>query len=164
MTVPKMQFHCPIAFGHVHCIDKSTHKTIWKKNVWADFGGEKVSTWAITQHPLIYGDLLILASQTEKAGVVAYDKLTGSVQWASPALPGNPGYVSPKVINIGGDDQLVMISAYSKRVALFLYLNHSRTGSIASSDEESAITYLCYIRDRDSTLPTSIGPKGFAAF
>jgi len=97
--------------GHVHCIDRQTHKAVWKKNVWTDFGGGEVPRWGISQNPLIYGELLILASQTEKAGVVAYDKLTGALHWASPDLPGKPGYVSPKVITIGGDDQLVMISA-----------------------------------------------------
>ena len=60
---------------------------------------------------MIYVDLLILASQTEKAGVVAYNKLTGALQWASPVLPGKPGYVSPKIISIAGNEQLTMISA-----------------------------------------------------
>ena len=116
--------------GHVHCIDKNTHKAVWKKNVWTDFGGGEVPTWGITQNPLIYGDLLILASQTEKAGVVAYDKLTGSMQWASPALPGEPGYVSPKVINIGGDDHLVMISANGAVIGV-----ESKTGKVLWSYE-----------------------------
>ena len=31
--------------------------------------------WGITQCPLVYGDLLIIASQAPNAGVVAYDKL-----------------------------------------------------------------------------------------
>lgn len=97
--------------GHVHCVDKNTHKAVWKSNVWTDFGGEDVPTWGIAQNPLVYGDLLILASQTKKAGLVAYDKKTGSVQWTSPALPGKPGYVSPKIIRIDEDDQLAMISA-----------------------------------------------------
>jgi outer membrane protein assembly factor BamB len=54
---------------------------------------------------------VILASQTRKAGVVAYDKLKGALRWNSPALPGSPGYVSPKVITIGKENHLVMISA-----------------------------------------------------
>ena len=57
--------------GHVHCIDKRTHKAVWQKNVWTDFGGEGVPSWGISQSPLNYGDLLIIASQTKKAGVVA---------------------------------------------------------------------------------------------
>ncbi len=107
-------------FGHVHCIDKNTHEVVWKKNVWTDFGGEEVPRWAITQSPLIYRDMLILASQTERAGVVAYDKLTGAIRWASPALPGGVGYVSPKLINIEGDDQLAMVTANGAVVGMEL--------------------------------------------
>ncbi|MFC1560902.1 PQQ-binding-like beta-propeller repeat protein [Candidatus Latescibacterota bacterium] len=99
------------SFGHVKCIDIRTYQAVWEKNVWTDFDGQRVPRWGIAQNPLIYGDLLIVASQSKKAGVVAYDKRTGSVQWASPALPGSEGYVSPKLINIEGDDQLVMIPA-----------------------------------------------------
>jgi len=102
------------SFGDVYCFDIKTHKPVWKKNVWKDFENGGVPRWAITQNPLIYGDLLILASQTEKAGVVAYDKLTGKVKWASQTLPGAVGYVTPKVVNISGQDQLVMITASSR--------------------------------------------------
>jgi len=98
-------------FGHVHCLNKATHKVIWKKNVWTDFGGHRVPTWAVSQNPLVYKNLLILASQTPKAGVVAYDKKTGRVAWASPPLPGRTGYTSPTIVNIQGKDHLVMITA-----------------------------------------------------
>ena len=98
-------------FGQVYCVDKGTHKAVWHKNVWTDFGGSKPPTWAVSQSPLLYGDLRIVASQTPKAGVVAYDKKTGDVKWTSPPLPGRVGYVSPKVVKIAGQDQLVMISA-----------------------------------------------------
>ncbi|MHC4680327.1 MAG: outer membrane protein assembly factor BamB family protein [Planctomycetota bacterium] len=99
------------SFGDVHCFDRNTHKPVWKKNVWKDFDDGSVPRWAISQNPLIYGDLLILASQTTKAGVVAYDKLSGRLKWASPPLPGRTGYVSPKIVKIAGDAHLVMITA-----------------------------------------------------
>jgi len=105
------------SFGDIHCFNKRTHKVIWKKNVWKDFGGGRVPMWAISQNPLIYADSLILASQTEKAGVVAYDKATGKVEWASPALPEKLGYVTPKLVKIDGEDQLVMITACSRSAA-----------------------------------------------
>ena len=97
--------------GHLHCIDKNTHQVPWKKNIWTDFGGTELPRWAISQNPLVYKDLLIVASQAPKAGVVAYDKLKGTLRWTTPPLPGKPGYVSPKVITLGKDDHLVMISA-----------------------------------------------------
>jgi outer membrane protein assembly factor BamB len=98
-------------FGHIHCFDKRTHKPVWKKNVWTDFTEEGFPSWGISQNPLVYDNMLILASQTQKAGVVAYDKLKGTILWASSTLPGKAGYVSPKIIKIEGDDQLSMISA-----------------------------------------------------
>src|SRR6185436_19431434 len=56
-------------------------------------------------------DLLIVAPQTSEAGVVAYDKLTGALKWKSAALSGIPGYVTPSVVKVAGEDQLVMITA-----------------------------------------------------
>jgi len=97
--------------GDLYCINTNTHKPVWNKNMWKDFGGGQLPRWAITQNPLIYGNLLIVAAQTSEAGVVAYDKLTGELKWKSPALSGSPGYVSPSIVKIGGEDQLVMVMA-----------------------------------------------------
>ncbi len=108
--------------GDVYCIDINTHKAVWNKNVWTDFGGKSASSsprgfgrgsggfpiWAITQCPLIYGDLLILASQAPEAGVVAYNKLTGNIVWKTPNL-GNESYASPSVVKIDGKDHVVMV-------------------------------------------------------
>jgi outer membrane protein assembly factor BamB len=97
-------------YGDLDCIDVKTHKLVWKKNVWKDFGGDLIPRWAITQNPMIYGDMLVLASQAPQAGVVAYEKLTGNVKWTTPSL-GGVGYVSPSIVKIGGQDHLVMITA-----------------------------------------------------
>jgi len=97
--------------GDLYCISTKTQKPVWHKNIWKDFGGGELPRWAIVQHPLIYGDLLIVAPQTSETGVVAYDKLTGELKWKSAPLSGNPGYVSPSVVKIGGDDHLVMVMA-----------------------------------------------------
>ena len=105
-------------FGHFHCVDKRTHKVVWAKNVWTDYTSEDLPRWGIAQNPLVYGDLVILASQTQKAGVVAYDKRTGEEKWTTPALPGKAGYVSPKIVTLDGDDHVVMISANGAVVGL----------------------------------------------
>ena len=102
------------SFGDLYCFDKNTHKPVWNKNVWNDYDGGNVPRWAISQNPLIYGGSVIVASQTSKAGVVSYDKLTGQVKWASPALLGGVGYVSPAIVKIDGNDNLVMITAGSR--------------------------------------------------
>ncbi|MEW4489501.1 PQQ-binding-like beta-propeller repeat protein [Thalassoglobus sp. JC818] len=111
--------------GDLHCIDTTTHQPVWKANVWTDFGGKPPSTgggfrpgpsepgsfpiWAITQNPLVYRDLLIVASQAPQAGVVAYDKMTGDVKWKTPSL-GHVGYVSPSIVEVDGNDHLVMVT------------------------------------------------------
>jgi outer membrane protein assembly factor BamB len=101
-------------YGNLYCIDINTHKPVWNKNVWTDFGGGEIPRWAITQCPLVYGNLLILASQAPKAGVVAYEKLTGKVKWTTPSL-GEVGYVSPAIVKVGKESHLVMITASAGR-------------------------------------------------
>jgi outer membrane protein assembly factor BamB len=97
--------------GDLYCINTSTQKPVWNKNIWKDFGGEQLPRWAIAQNPLVYGNLLIVASQTSQAGLVAFDKLTGELKWKSAALSGRAGYVSPSIVKVAGDDHLVMITA-----------------------------------------------------
>jgi len=124
-SVPTVDGNNAYSCGHngdLYCIDINTHKPVWHKNVWTDFGGAagggstgwgggpgSFPIWAITQNPLIYGDLLIVASQAPKAGVVAYEKLTGNVRWTTPAL-GYVGYVSPAIVKVDGKDQVVMVT------------------------------------------------------
>ncbi len=114
--------------GDLYCINTGTHKPVWHKNVWRDFGGAALPRWAITQNPLVYRDLLIVASQAPRTSVVAYDKLTGALRWESAVLSGDvgfltrqvgrllmmaetAGYVSPSIVKVGGEDHLVMITA-----------------------------------------------------
>ncbi len=126
-SVPAVDGNYVYSCGHngdLYCIDINTHKPVWNKNVWTDFGGQpaqgsgsppwgpiplgRFPVWAITQCPLIYGDLLIIASQTPEAGVVAYDKLTGDVKWKTPSFE-YVGYVSPAIVKVDGKDHVVMI-------------------------------------------------------
>ena len=57
--------------------------------------------------------MVIVASQTRKAGIVAYDKENGNIIWQTPRLPGSAGYVSPSIVKMNEEDHLVMISASS---------------------------------------------------
>lgn len=98
-------------FGNLHCVDKNTHKALWNKNIWTDFGETELPKWALAQNPLVYEDMVIIASQTKEAGLVAYDKYNGNIIWKTPKLPGDAGYVSPKIVKINDEDHLVMISA-----------------------------------------------------
>ena len=122
-------------YGDLYCIDINTQKPVWNKNIWTDFGGDpgndpidesaggrggfggrgNFPIWAISQCPLIYGNLLIVASMAPDAGVVAYNKLTGDVVWKTPNL-GNETYVSPTVVKIDGADHIVMVTSSTNPV------------------------------------------------
>ena len=118
--------------GDLHAIDITTRKPAWHVNIWTDFGGgAELPRWAIVQNPLIYGDLLIVAAQTPDAGLVAFDKLTGTVKWKSPALSGIPGYVTPSLVKVAGEDHLVMITAAAGRG------RNARDGSVNGLDPRS---------------------------
>jgi outer membrane protein assembly factor BamB len=118
--------------GDLHALSTKTRKPVWRKNIWKDFGGgAELPRWAIVQNPLIYGDLLIVAPQTSEAGVVAYDKLTGALKWKSPALSGIPGYVTPSIVKVAGEDHLIMITAAVGRG------RNARDGSINGLDPRS---------------------------
>lgn len=101
-------------YGQFYCVDLNTHKPLWNKNIWTDYGGGQIPRWAVTQCPLIYGDLVIVAPQAPQAGVVAYEKLTGKVKWSTPSL-GPTGYVSPALLKVGNENHVVMITASQGR-------------------------------------------------
>jgi outer membrane protein assembly factor BamB len=97
--------------GDLYCFDKKTQKPLWNKHIREGFGEGGRLGWGFGQNPLLYKDTVIVAPMAEKAGVVALDQVTGNVRWSTPALPGNPSYVSPKIYKIAGEDHVVMISA-----------------------------------------------------
>lgn len=92
--------------GHFHCIDKNTHKPVWKKHLLKDFDA-KLPKWAVSQAPALHGDSVIVAPFGQKAGLAALNKDTGAVVWQSRPLKGRGSYVTPVVIKIGGVDQVV---------------------------------------------------------
>jgi outer membrane protein assembly factor BamB len=100
--------------GDLYCINIQTHQPVWNKNVWTDFGGGDLPTWGISQCPIIYGDLLVIASQAPQAGVVAYNKLTGDVEWKTSKIGGETitdNYVSPEVVKVYGEDHIVLVTS-----------------------------------------------------
>ena len=116
-------------FGNFNCIDRTTHQIVWSHHMIDDFkdpvvdGGAddptdraallartRVPTWGFTQAPALYKDTVIVAPQTRKVGLVAYEKTTGKVRWTSPYVGRNwYDHVSPYVTTLCGVDQVVML-------------------------------------------------------
>ena len=57
--------------GDFYCFNRETGKPVWHYNLLKEFDRE-LSTWGVSQAPLIYNDLVIVAPQGMKSGVVAY--------------------------------------------------------------------------------------------
>ena len=112
-TVDKKNIWIVGPHGHFMCIDKKTHQAVWSHNLLEEFEGE-LPNWGVSQSPIIYNNLVIVAPQGEKAGVAAFDKLSGELIWKSRRLTGYPFHVSPTLGNYGGVDQVIMISSSVK--------------------------------------------------
>lgn len=96
-------------FGHVHCIDRGSHEPVWSRHVLSEFGGA-LPRWGVAQSPVLYRDAVIITPMSKEVGVVALAKATGKELWRGPPL-GDLAYVTPRIANLGGVDQLLVVSA-----------------------------------------------------
>jgi outer membrane protein assembly factor BamB len=93
----------------VHCFSKETKKPVWTKHLLRDYDG-RVPRWGVAQSALLYKDnVVILAPQGRSAGVVALARDTGKELWRSGPI-GSMHYVAPRVITIGGVEQVVVVN------------------------------------------------------
>jgi len=105
---------CVGPHGDFYCISKETHKPVWFHNIKEEFDAE-MPNWGYSQSPLVYGDLVITAPHGKKAGLVAYNKITGELVWKSRPLKGLNFHASPTLGKFGGIDQVIMISPYNRK-------------------------------------------------
>jgi outer membrane protein assembly factor BamB len=80
---------------------------VWQKNILRDYG-VKEPQWSVTQSPLLYKDMVIVAPQGE-VGVAAFDAASGDVKWESGPV-GPMDYASPMLRTIGGVDQVTIVN------------------------------------------------------
>lgn len=131
-------------FGHFHCISRKTHVPVWSTHILDRFEADEPQ-WGVAQSPLIYRDTVIVAPQGNQAGVVAFNKHTGELRWTTRKLTGLPCYVSPMLVNIGGMDQVVMMSAGDRN-------DESIRGELVAFDPANGKTLWSY-----SDFPTFAG-------
>lgn len=112
--------------GHLYCFNKSTGQPVWKRKLLEEFDGE-LSTWGLSQSPVIYKDLVIVAPSGTGAGVTAFNKTSGELVWKSRPLTGHNFHVSPTPAAFGGIDQIIMISPYDRK-------DSTKTNEVVSFD------------------------------
>ncbi len=95
--------------GKFYCIDRTTHQATWTIDLQSAYPPFGQTRWGYAQSPTVVGDLVIVAPQSRDAFVAAFDKDTGKPVWIN--KDGNGfGYSTPRVTNLAGVDQVVMIA------------------------------------------------------
>ncbi|MBM4038545.1 MAG: hypothetical protein FJ290_08530 [Planctomycetes bacterium] len=92
------------AFGDLHCVRPDSGEIVWTRHLLRDFGAERPA-WGTCGTPLVVGHKLIVAPGAKDAALVALDRLTGKVVWATPGI--QPGYGSFILATLGGVRQIV---------------------------------------------------------
>jgi outer membrane protein assembly factor BamB len=98
------------ASGPLACLDAATGKTVWTRDLIAEFGAEN-APWGMCGSPLIEGGLVIACPGAKGASVAALDKATGKT--VRRAGDDKAGYASPVAMAVGGARQIVAFSAGS---------------------------------------------------
>ena len=94
--------------GEILCVDKTTHKPRWQKNIFTLYGG-KPPRFSVSQSPLLYKDMVIVAPQSQQACLSALKKSDGLEVWRSAPLGDGMQYSSPVLANLEGVDQVVLL-------------------------------------------------------
>ena len=67
--------------------------------------------WGITQNPLVYRNLVIVARAGAPGGRGRLRQAHGGTEVEDGPRSGGTGFVSPSLVKVGGDDHLVMVTA-----------------------------------------------------
>lgn len=93
--------------GDLACLEASSGKIRWQKNIRKEFGGQP-GEWAYAESPLVDGDVVVITPGGAEATIVALNKKTGAVIWKSAVPGGDPaGYASAIVVQGAGRKQYV---------------------------------------------------------
>jgi outer membrane protein assembly factor BamB len=95
--------------GDLACLERTTGKVRWQKNLRKDYGGQP-GTWAYSESPLIDGEAVVCTPGGADATLVALNKQTGELIWKC-AVPGGDqaAYASAIVIETGGVRQYIQM-------------------------------------------------------
>ena len=89
------------SLGELVCLNVETGQKIWGRNILADFEGENI-IWALAESIRIDGDVLYCQPGGPKAAIVALNKMTGELVWATSSLGEKTSYTSPTLFTQDG--------------------------------------------------------------
>ena len=110
VTVDEDKLYLIRGGGQIHCLSAADGKILWSKNFKKDFGGRMMSNWGYSESPLVDGNLVICTPGGKNGTLLALDKNTGAVVWASKEWKDDAGYSSPIVAEVDGIRQYIQQS------------------------------------------------------
>ena len=96
------------ALGTLNCLDASSGRVIWSRDVRAD-AGAALPLWAFCNSPLVVeGRVIVFAGGEGKKGLLAYSIDGGAPLWTADA--GKVSYASPQELDFGTERQVVIFT------------------------------------------------------
>lgn len=132
-SVPAVEGKLLFSCGHngdFYCFDTESGKPLWSKNIWKDYGGDKLPIWAISQCPVIYGDLVYVYSGAPDAGLLAFKKQTGEELWR---YDNWECHISCSPVTEAGDGKLLIVGGY-ERGATMIQVQRGADGKFAAKE------------------------------
>ena len=95
--------------GKMHALMEDDGKVAWSHDLWGEGFGGNLLGHGYSSSPVAYRDMVIVPVGGENAGLVAFHQENGSVKWQ--ALSFKNSYSSPRIMNLVGEQQLVVFMA-----------------------------------------------------
>src|SRR5579871_169154 len=95
------------AMGDLLCLERTTGKVRWAKNLAKEYKLDSPPVWGFAAHPLLDGDLLYCLVGGAGSAVVAFQKDTGQEVWKALTTE-EVGYSPPMIYEAGGKRQLII--------------------------------------------------------
>jgi outer membrane protein assembly factor BamB len=95
------------ALGTLQCLDLSTGRPHWKRDMAAD-AGAKLPEWGFASSPLVHDGKVIVSAGGSKS-LLAYRLDSGEIAWTGGTRPAN--YSSPFLLTVAGRPQIVMFNS-----------------------------------------------------
>jgi len=93
------------ATAKLHALDQKTGRVVWSHDLHREFGA-RTQARGYSCSPIAYGDTVIVTVGGSAKAVMAFGAKDGRVAWQAHDF--DPGFSSPMLINVDGQDQLVV--------------------------------------------------------
>ena len=92
--------------GILSCMNAQTGKSIWRKNIFNEYGGRNIQ-WGINETVVIHEDKLICTPGGTRHNVIALNRKSGELIWSTRGKGESSAYCTPLLAKVGSRNLLV---------------------------------------------------------